>query len=108
MTIILYAIPGFITLILAEWLYGLARGRNTYRVADTITSFYLQSTWTEGRQLAVWLEWLKLGLVFVIPSFLPLNPAVLTMFHTYLVISVLSLSYLTLQAVTLAPHKGKQ
>ncbi len=43
MTIILYAIPGFIFLILAEWLYGLARGRNTYRVADTITSISLGS-----------------------------------------------------------------
>jgi sterol desaturase/sphingolipid hydroxylase (fatty acid hydroxylase superfamily) len=43
MQIILYAIPGFIFLILAEWLYGLARGRNTYRVADTITSISLGS-----------------------------------------------------------------
>lgn len=43
MKIILYAIPGFIFLILAEWLYGLARGRNTYRTADTITSISLGS-----------------------------------------------------------------
>jgi len=43
MKIILFAIPGFIILILAEWLYGLARGRNTYRVADTITSISLGS-----------------------------------------------------------------
>ena len=43
MQIILYAIPGFIILILLEWLYGLARGRNTYRVADTITSISLGS-----------------------------------------------------------------
>jgi len=43
MNIILYAIPGFIFLILAEWLYGLARGRNTYRIADTITSISLGS-----------------------------------------------------------------
>ena len=43
MKIILYAIPGFIFLILAEWLYGVARGRNTYRVADTITSISLGS-----------------------------------------------------------------
>ncbi|NOR21004.1 MAG: hypothetical protein GQ538_13060 [Xanthomonadales bacterium] len=43
MNIILYAIPGFIFLILAEWVYGLARGRNTYRVADTITSISLGS-----------------------------------------------------------------
>jgi len=43
MQIILYAVPGFIFLILAEWLYGLARGRNTYRLADTITSISLGS-----------------------------------------------------------------
>jgi len=43
MKIVLYAIPGFIILILVEWLYGLARGRNTYRVADTITSISLGS-----------------------------------------------------------------
>ena len=43
MQIILYAILGFIILILAEWLYGLARGHNTYRVADTITSISLGS-----------------------------------------------------------------
>lgn len=41
MKLILYAIPGFFFLILAEWLYGLARGRNTYRLADTITSISL-------------------------------------------------------------------
>lgn len=43
MNIILYAIPFFILLILLEWIYGLARGRNTYRVADTITSISLGS-----------------------------------------------------------------
>lgn len=43
MKIILYAIPGFMFLILVEWLYGLARDRNTYRVADTITSISLGS-----------------------------------------------------------------
>ncbi len=43
MKIILYAIPGFIALILLEWIYGLLRGRNTYRVADTITSISLGS-----------------------------------------------------------------
>ena len=43
MYIILYAIPGFIFLILFEWLYWLARQRNTYRVADTITSISLGS-----------------------------------------------------------------
>ena len=41
--IILFAIPGFIFLILFEWVYGLVRKRNTYRVADTITSISLGS-----------------------------------------------------------------
>jgi sterol desaturase/sphingolipid hydroxylase (fatty acid hydroxylase superfamily) len=39
--IILYAIPVFIALILLEWAWGLARKRNTYRLADTITSISL-------------------------------------------------------------------
>ncbi|MGH8035090.1 MAG: sterol desaturase family protein, partial [Lysobacterales bacterium] len=43
MEIVLYAIPGFIFLILVEWLYGLVRGRNTYRLADTIASISLGS-----------------------------------------------------------------
>lgn len=43
MKIILFAIPGFIILMLIEWLYGMARGRNTYRIADTITSISLGS-----------------------------------------------------------------
>jgi len=43
MKIILYAVPGFVFLIMVEWLYGLARGRNTYRVADTIASISLGS-----------------------------------------------------------------
>ena len=43
MQIVLYAIPGFIALILLEWIYGLSRGRNTYRIADTITSISLGS-----------------------------------------------------------------
>jgi alkylglycerol monooxygenase len=43
MKIILYAIPGFVVLILVEWLYGLLRGRNTYRLADTIMSISLGS-----------------------------------------------------------------
>ena len=43
MQIILFAIPGFIFLILLEWVYGLVRDRNTYRVADTITSISLGS-----------------------------------------------------------------
>lgn len=43
MKIILYAIPAFLILILFEWFYGLIKGRNTYRIADTITSISLGS-----------------------------------------------------------------
>ena len=43
MKIILYATPVFVFLILLEWIYGLARGRNTYRFADTIASISLGS-----------------------------------------------------------------
>lgn len=65
-------------------------------------SFYLQSTWTEGRSFARWLEWLKLALVFVALAYLPLNPAMLLTLQVYLVISVLSLAWLTvnLQRIT--------
>lgn len=38
MNIILFAIPGFVFLILAEWIYGLAKGRNTYRIVISILS----------------------------------------------------------------------
>ncbi len=43
MQIILYAIPVFIALILIEWVYRLLRGRNNYRIADTIASISLGS-----------------------------------------------------------------
>jgi len=36
MNLILYAIPFFFLLILLEFLYGFARGRNTYRIHATI------------------------------------------------------------------------
>lgn len=57
-------------------------------------SFYLQSTWTEGRSFARWLEWLKLALVFVASSYLPLGPTMVLTLQAYLVISVLSLTWL--------------
>jgi len=43
MNLILYAIPFFFLLILLEFLYGFARGRNTYRINDTINSLSLGS-----------------------------------------------------------------
>lgn len=41
MNLVLYAVPGFIVLMAVEFLYGLARGRNTYRLADTVNSLSL-------------------------------------------------------------------
>ena len=69
-------------------------------------SFYLQSMWTEGRKLAIWLEWLKLGLVLVVPAFLPLNQAMVMTLRVYLVISFLSLIYLMVQPATVSLQKG--
>ncbi len=62
-------------------------------------SFYSQSAWTEGRAFARWLEWPKLGLVFVVLVYLPLNPGMVLTLQAYLLISVLSLSWLTVNPV---------
>jgi len=64
-------------------------------------SFYLQSAWTEGRGFARWLEWLKLGLVFMVLAYLPLNPTIVLTLQVYLLISVLSLTWLTINPVHL-------
>jgi alkylglycerol monooxygenase len=37
-TIILYALPVFLLLIVAEWSYGMVTGNNTYRINDCISS----------------------------------------------------------------------
>lgn len=63
-------------------------------------SFYVQSAWTQGRKFAPWLEWLKLGLVFVIPGFLPLNPNFEFTLHIYLAISVATLAWLNAKPQT--------
>jgi len=60
-------------------------------------SFYLQGAWTEGRAWARWLEWLKLGAVFVLLGSLPLNPVIELSLQAYLLISVLFLSWLTIK-----------
>jgi len=65
-------------------------------------SFYMQSTWTEGRKIAIWLAWMMLALVFLISGYLPLNPAILMTLQVYMVISCLSLIYLTIQPATLS------
>ncbi len=41
MDLIVYAVPFFILAIILEWLYGLARHRNTYRLSDSISSLFL-------------------------------------------------------------------
>ena len=43
MDLILYAIPFFFLLILVEFAYGMLRGRNTYRLNDTINSLSMGS-----------------------------------------------------------------
>jgi len=41
MNLIVYAVPFFILAIILEWLYGLARHRNTFRLNDSISSLFL-------------------------------------------------------------------
>ncbi|MGE0623593.1 MAG: sterol desaturase family protein [Pseudomonadales bacterium] len=41
MNLVLYAVPFFILALLVEFLWGRARGRNTYRLADTINSLQM-------------------------------------------------------------------
>ncbi len=60
-------------------------------------SFYLQSAWTQGQKVAPWLEWLKLGLVFVIMGFIPLSPDFEFAVQIYLLISVATLAWLNAQ-----------
>lgn len=41
MNLVMYAIPFFVVLMAVEYAYGRARGRNTYRLADTVNSLSL-------------------------------------------------------------------
>jgi sterol desaturase/sphingolipid hydroxylase (fatty acid hydroxylase superfamily) len=41
MNLIVYAVPFFILAIILEWLYGLARHRNTFRLNDSVSSLFL-------------------------------------------------------------------
>ena len=43
MDLIAIAVPFFLALILAEFIYGISRGRNTYRLNDTINSLSMGS-----------------------------------------------------------------
>jgi len=66
-----------------------------YAIALIIISFYAQSTWTEGRRFAAWLEWLKLGLIFAAPAILPVGPAITLTLQAYLLISSVMLIWVT-------------
>jgi len=70
-------------------------------------SFYLQGVWTEGHSWARWLEWLKLGAVFVVISRLPLAPAIELSLQLYLLISVVLLSWLTLKPGAVPPGQTR-
>jgi sterol desaturase/sphingolipid hydroxylase (fatty acid hydroxylase superfamily) len=39
--LIVYAVPFFILAIILEWLYGMARHRNTFRLSDSVSSLFL-------------------------------------------------------------------
>jgi len=39
--LVVYAVPFFILAIIVEWLFGLARHRNTYRLNDSVSSLFL-------------------------------------------------------------------
>ncbi len=69
-------------------------------------SFYLQGAWSEGRPWARWLEWLKLGAVFVSIPALPLDPDVGLALEVYVAASVLLLGWLTLSPSLPKPAKG--
>lgn len=49
MDLIILAVPVFVLLMIAEWLYGLAVGRNTYRLNDTINSLSMGALRTLGK-----------------------------------------------------------
>ncbi|MBP6724900.1 MAG: sterol desaturase family protein, partial [Halioglobus sp.] len=49
MNLIVAAVPFFILAIFVEWLYGLARHRNTYRLSDSISSLFLGVLSRAGR-----------------------------------------------------------
>ncbi|MEQ8486519.1 MAG: sterol desaturase family protein [Pseudomonadales bacterium] len=63
MSLVMYAIPFFVLLMALEYAYGRARGRNTYRLADTVNSLSLG---TLSRLVGL----VKLGLVGVVVIYL--------------------------------------
>ena len=69
-------------------------------------SFYLQSAWTQARSFASWLEWLKLGLVFLIADFLPLSPVLITTLHVYLICSAFGLTWLNIHSFRKVTNVG--
>lgn len=81
MDLLTAAIPAFIILMLIEWAFGLAVGRNTYRLNDTINSLSMGSIRTLGKlvffdlsirlftqiaELMAWAQWPSHWLTWVI------------------------------------------
>ncbi|MEM0954460.1 MAG: sterol desaturase family protein [Pseudomonadota bacterium] len=53
MDLVPYAIPFFVLSMLAEWLYGLRKGRNTYRVNDTVGSLFMGTLRTASKLVLI-------------------------------------------------------
>jgi hypothetical protein len=66
-------------------------------------SFYLQGAWTEGRSYAPWLEWLKLGLIFVVLPYLPMNATAQITIQAYVLLSALFLMAVTIRKTRQRP-----
>ena len=69
--VILYALPVFGVLMLAEFAWGLARGRNTYGLADTLASL---SQGLLSQVVAVCTQLVQIGLYTLAFPFLTLTP----------------------------------
>ncbi len=69
-----YAVPFFILLILAEWLYGLKKGKNTYEAADTLNSLstglimLLSNTFSKAVPAGVYILLLQNASLLTLPS----------------------------------------
>jgi sterol desaturase/sphingolipid hydroxylase (fatty acid hydroxylase superfamily) len=48
-----YAIPFFVLAMLFEWVYGLRRGRNTYRINDTVGSLFMGTLRTASKLVLI-------------------------------------------------------
>ena len=53
MDLVPYAIPFFVLSMLIEWLYGLRKGRNTYRINDTVGSLFMGTLRTASKLVLI-------------------------------------------------------